>query len=388
MDEHNELDTNSSFLENDVGPVPNIQIPNLRTYKSDISQTVKKDGITTAKILMAEQRRQDIAREESTEASIKKPLNFFALFFGIVLVLGAIGIVGYFGYTKIVKKTFQAITIPPSFLFVFDQEKDIDSSLDNLDIFSSVEKDITDASQMKDETYTDLVFYKTDPTTHAQSRITSSEFFKIYGIQLPTNISRSISKDFVYGLYKTNGKVEPFLVVGLVDFETTYDSMFIWESSLALDIKDLFPVLKDLFDTSKEGTIINPKIENIATSTATSTKVATTTTPVATTTKITATSTKIIAITNATTTATTTPVQVLTPQQEFIRQNELRQNINKTVRFVDIVLYNHGVRGVRDANGNPFFYYTFLDRNKILFAQDPKVVNEINNKIKQVQLVR
>jgi hypothetical protein len=373
MDEKNESDINSSFLKNDTESIPDIQIPNLRTYKSDISQTVKKDNVTTAKILMAEQRRQDIAQAEKAGASFKRPLNFSAVFFGIVLAIGAVFLVGYFGYTKIVKKTFETIVIPPSFLFVFDNEKNIDASLDNLDIFSSVEKNIGDVSQMKDETYTDLVFYKTDPTTKTQTRITSAEFFKLYGVQLPTNISRSISKDFVYGVYKSNGKIEPFLVVGLVDFENAYDSMFIWETSLALDLKDLFPVLKNLFDITKEDTIITPKVEvEIATTTATSTSVATTTTTSATTTVI----------------ATTTPTRVLTPEQEFIRQNELQQNINKTVRFFDMVLYNQSVRGVRDAEGNPFFYYAFLDRNKILFAQDPRVINEINKKTKQVQLVR
>lgn len=382
MDEKNESDINSSFLKNDTEIIPDIQIPNLRTYKSDISQTVKKDNVTTAKILIAEQHRQDIAQEEKAAASFRRPLNFSAVFFGIVLVLCAISLIGYFGYTKIVKKTFETIVIPPSFLFVFDNEKDVDVSKDNLEIFSIVEKNITDVSQMEDGTYTDLVFYKTDLTTNTQSRITSADFFKLYGISLPTNISRSISKDFVYGVYKTDGKVEPFLVVGLVDFENAYDSMFFWESMLTLDIKDLFPVLKDLFDTSKEGTIINPKVEVEATTIATTTNATTT---------VTATTTKTFATTTASTTvvvATTTPVQTLTPEQEFVRQRELQQNINKTVRYIDMVLYNHSVRGVRDAEGNPFFYYAFLDRNKILFAQDPKVVSEINKKMKQVQLVR
>lgn len=372
MDEKKELEKNSESTLTPIEIVPDIEIPTLRTYKSDINQTVNKDKITTAKILIAEQKRKELVQDEKEQVSVKRPLNFVALFFGVLFVVAAIGIFGYFEYSKIVKKTFDAITIPPSFLFVFDDEKYIDASGSTLDTISLVDKNMKEVSNMKDETYTDLVFYKTNPSTKEKIRITSAEFFEIYGVKLPTNIARSTSKDFVYGVYKTNGKTEPFLVVGLVDFENAFDSMFIWENTLALDIKDVFPVLKNLFDISKGSTVITPSVT--ATSTASTTMSASTTSSIST-------STSIIS-------TTTEQVGNFTPEQIVENQTEMVQVINRTIRFVDIVLYNRGVRGVRDSNGNPFFYYSFIDRDKILFAQDPKIVNEINRKIKEKQLVR
>ncbi len=352
MDEQKELEKDSALLEH-TEPVPDIDIPTLRTYKNDINQTVHQDKITTAKILMAEQRKQSISNEKKAEVSVKKPLNLFALIFGLLFSVAGLGLIGYFGYTGIIKKSFETVTIPPSFLFVFDDEKFIDASKDRTEIFEDVEKSIQETSTLKDETFTDIVFFNDSSQSDSNTRISAVQFFDIYQIELPTNIARSISQDFVYGVYKTGGRSEPFLVVGLVDFENTFNSMFIWETTLALDIKDLFPVLKKLFDISNGSTMYTGQ--------------ATTT---------------VIATSTATTTAT------LTPEEEFQKQNELRQVINRTIRFVDIVLYNRDVRGVRDPNGNPFFYYTFVDRNKILFAQDPKIVNEINRKIKEKQLVR
>ncbi len=355
MDEQKELEKNSAPAEH-VEEVPDIEIPTLRTYKSDINRTVHQDKITTAKILMAEQRKESVSKEKKSQTSVKKPGNLFALIFGVLFVAGAIGLIGYFGYTKIIKKTFQAINIAPSFLFIFDDEQFIDASKDRTQVISEVDQTMTEIAQMKDGTFTDIIFTTDDTNTDETVRITSSKFFEIYGIALPTNISRSISQDFVYGVYKTNGRIEPFLVVGLVDFENAFDTMFIWETTLALDIKDIFPVLKNLFDISKRSTIIDTPV--VATSTASTT----------------ITSTSTISASTTATTASSTPIEELSPEEEFQRQNELRQIINRTIRFVDIVLYNRDVRGVRDSNGNPFFYYTFVDRNKILFAQDDPLV--------------
>jgi hypothetical protein len=58
------------------------------------------------------------------------------------------------------------------------------------------------------------------------------------------------------------------------------------------------------------------------------------------------------------------------------------------VRFIDVVFSNKDARVVRDSNGNPLFYYAFIDKTKILFAQNPKVLNEISRKIKEKKLVR
>ncbi len=370
MDELNELEKNSTPIQPQSEIIPDIEIPTLRTYKSDINNTVNKDKITTAKILMAEQRRTDIVKEKAADVSVKKPLNFLATVFGLVFLVAAIGIIIYFGYTKVVQKTFAPITVPASFLFIFDNEKLIDASKDKTEIYSEVDVGLQKIAEMEDGTYTEIVLFKTDPKTKARDRISSFEFFDIYNVQLPTNISRSISGDFVYGAYRTEGKTEPFLVVGLVDFENAYDSMFVWENTLALDIKDVFPVLKNLFDISKRNeTPAVPTILTSATSSASTTKAgATSTTP--------------------TPVASTSTQPELTPEEKFEQQNEMRQVINRTIRFVDIVLYNRDVRGVRDSNGNPFFYYTFINREKILFAQDPVIVNEINRKIKEKQLVR
>jgi hypothetical protein len=358
MDEQKDLLKNSTPSDAAIEPVPEIDIPTIRTYKSDIGGTVNKDKITTAKILMAEQRREDIAKEKSSETSIKRPTNILVLILGIVFLVVAIGLVSYFGYTKIVKTTFEPVTVPASFLFIFDKDKFIDTAKEKREIYIDVEKNIADVSQLQDKTFTELVFFKTDSNTKENIRLTSSEFFDLYDISLPTNIARSISKDFVYGMYRTEGRTEPFLVVGLTDYESMYAGMFVWESTLALDIKDIFPYLKNLFTITKETN--RSSTQEIATTSSSSTA----------------------PVVSATTTET------LAPEQEFQNQDEARQAVNRTIRFIDLVFSNRSVRAARDEKGTPFFYYGFINRDKIIFAQDPMLIGEISQKIKEKSLVR
>jgi len=368
MDEQKEFITNSTPSEPVTEAVPEIDIPTLRTYKGDISNTVNRDKITTAKILIAEQKRETSAQDTALETSIKRPTNILVLVLGVILLVGAVGVIGYFGYSKIAQQVFEPITVPTSFLFVFDEEKFIDTKKEKTEIYSDVEKNIQEVSQMKDETYTDIVFFKTNSETEEDVRISAYEFFGLYDIKLPTNFARSISQDFVYGIYKTNGKLEPFLVVGLVDYENAYSSMFLWESTLALDIKDIFPVLKNLFDiTKRENTVF------LQTSTSTPTSTVSTNSSTST------------SMASSSVQATTT---ILTAEEEFKNQIETRELINRTIRFTDVVFANRDTRAVRDPKGNPFFYYGFINRDKVIFAQDPKLIGEISRKIKEKSLVR
>lgn len=368
MDEQKEVVKNSATPESTTEPLPDIDVPTLRTYKGDISQTVATDSITTSKILMAEQNKKERTEEKTSEVSIKRPTNILILVLGIIFVVAGIAGIGYFGYNKIVNQTFSPITVPTSFLFVFDKEKFIDGTKNKTEIYSDVEKNIQELATLKDGTYADIVIYKNDDKTEEKRRITSADFFSIYDIKLPTNIARSISQDFVYGVYKTNGKLEPFLVVGLVDYENTFSSMFIWEQTLALDIKDLFPVLKNLFDITERE--IAPDLE-VSSTTPSDTLISTKTESFST-----------------TTSSTTTIAEEVTPEQKLLQNEEQREVINRSIRFIDVVFSNKDTRAVRDPNGTPFFYYAFIDREKLLFAQDPKIVGEISRKIKEKSLVR
>jgi hypothetical protein len=232
--------------------IPNIEIPTLRTYKSDVNQTVNQDKISTAKILIAEQNRQRVTQDKNFDTSIKRPTNILVLLLSIVLIVVAIGGIGYFGYKKIVQPIATPPVAPASFLFVFDQQKFVDSTKDLQDVRNNISSYSSELLNSKDGTFVDVIFYKTNTQTKEKTRITAQEVFSLYGITLPTNIARSIGKDFVYGFYKVDGKVEPFLVVGVTEYETFYSSMFNWESTLALDIKDLFPNLYNLYKSNSK----------------------------------------------------------------------------------------------------------------------------------------
>lgn len=362
MNEKNELETNSTSSEPQV---PDIRIPAIRTLKDDVSQTVKKDRITTAKILMAEQHKQQVAEKKESQETVKKTGNAFAVLFGLVFIALSIGIVGYFGYSRVTTPEPVFVNTQDNyFLFVFDQEKLIDSDQPIDEINKLMSQYQIESSQFAPESFTEIVFFKEE--NESTPRLTTLEFFRLFKIPVLTNIIRSVSSEFSYGFYTIEGRAEPFLVVGVVDYENAYANMFTWESTLALDIKSVFPVLRDLFDISKIKGMTNQEEvvqteEPVQTESVSETPV----TPPAT------------EVSTTETPPPTAPVEEVTSE-----------SINRSIRFTDLVLSNYNTRAVRNENGSPFFYYAFIGKDKILFAQNPKLIAEIVKKIKQKQLVR
>jgi len=364
MDEPKDLQNNiPSEKETKLDPFHDVEIPNLRTYKSDISHTVQTDRVTSAKILMSEQRKRELKSAEENATSLKKPTNTFALIFGLLFGIAAIGMLGYFGYSQM-KNTKAPITTFKNeylFAFIFDDQKLIDTSKSKIEIYQNVENILSEAANQKNNTYTDIVFFKTDQETKENERITTAQFFTLYDIALPFTIANSISKDFVYGIYKTSQKAEPFLIVGLVDYENAYDSMFDWEDLLAYDLKAFFPNIQKILNPPVVVNTIAPSANE---ENATSTESATTT--------------------QANTQSASSTEQI--SGEEF--SEPLPEVVRRKVEFTDIVFSNKDTRTARDDNGNPFFYYAFIERDKILFAQDPVLVGEIIRKVKERQLIR
>ncbi len=324
--------------------VPDIEIPTLRTYKSDINQTVHKDKISTAKILIAEQNKKKNEVNQNTDTSIKRPTNIIVLIISIILIVSAILAIGLFGYKKVVQKEIESPQIAPStFLFVFDQQKYIDTSKDAQETRQVFDLNSIDSS--KSNTYIDFIFYKTNG--EEKTRITTQEFLNILDIKLPTNIGNSLGKDFVYGGYVENNKIEPFLILSISQYELLFGNMLNWESTLVLDVKDIFPNLKNIFNSQQNF------IQEIQKGTSTLEEISTTTNIISTSTEI--------------------------------GSNKV---VNRSFRFVDFVLSNTDVRVVRDDAGNIIFYYGFITKNKIIFAQDPKIIGQIKQKLKEKSLVR
>lgn len=358
----NELKQNSDIPESLDMQIPDIDVPALRTLKNDVSETVQKDKITTTKILMAEQNKQRIEEKTQSEDVVKKTGNVFAVLFGIVFIVIAIGLVGYFGYSRITTPSPVFVNTQDNyFLFIFDHEKVIDSAQPLDEINRTINQYQIEASQTPSESFTELVFFKQENETN--TRITTLEFFRLFNIPVITNIIRSVSSEFAYGFYSLEGRAEPFLVVGVIDYENAYANMFSWESTLALDVKSVFPVLQDLFDISKivgvpePEPVIEEEIEEDSEET----------------------------VSEADPPVQAPPVEEATP---VVEPTITPESINRDVRFTDLVLSNYNTRAIRNENGSPFFYYAFIGKDKILFAQNPKLISEIIKKMKQKQLIR
>ena len=199
MDETKDLQNNSLKENTPLDPLFDVDIPTLRTYKGDISNTVQKDKITTAKILISEQKRKEVQGDFESSNSISRPTNKFALVFGVIFGLGALGLLGFFGYTKVINYTpIKEVVTENFFVFAFDEKKYVDISKNKTDVYKSVQIILDEAVTQKSNTYTDIVFYRENPETKQNEQITSAQFFTLYDIKLPSEIAKSISKDLSF----------------------------------------------------------------------------------------------------------------------------------------------------------------------------------------------
>ncbi len=382
MDEKDESQKNPDFFDQDPQKeivAPDIEIPLIRTFKQDVSETVAKDKVTTTKILMTEQRKKDIEAGQKQQDKRRTGTSVISLFFGILFLISAIGVFGYFGYVRI-GSVFVDPVLPQdqNFLFIFDSEKYIDSRMSFEQIDQMLTEYRREISQHAERTYTEIIFVKQGESSQDLQRINTIELFRLFNVPVITNVARAMSSEFVYGMYTTQGRAEPFLVIGLIDYESAYANTLFWESTLALDIRNMFPVLKDLFDIS------NLRIENLVTQEESEESEED---------LVLKDEEGILDIFNDDEEIDDSLVddllnELLEQYGEVEEEQITREIINRGIRFVDVVLANQNTRAVRNENGTPFFYYAFIDRNKILFAQDPIIVGDLIRKIRQRQLVR
>ncbi len=417
MDEKKDLQTNPPLQDAVTDPLPDVRTPAIRTYKSDVHETVGQNKVTTAKILMAEQRKKQTQQDPQATAlpPQKQTGRIFALLFGVLFLLAGVGAIGYFGYGAVVQRVQTAPVAPVEFfLFAFDNQKNIDATQPFIDVLREVESILDEASTQKENSYTEIIFSNPDIQTKESVRITSGQLFTLYNVRLPIAISGAIAKDFTYGTYTTSEGVEPFLVLALADYEGAYDAMFDWERTLALDIQDFFPKVKYYFnpipiqntpaseEVSGQDDVVNENDqESTGTTSQDTTDSAQGTSPAGQTTDQqqgtdiqdtpatpATSSTGLTNATSSTSTSSDTTSDTASNSEIATDATPLDASINRTPTFVDIVLSNRDTRAIRDDNGTPFFFYTFIERDKILFAQNPKLITEIGRKLREKQLVR
>lgn len=352
-------------------PADKVQLNTVRTYKADVNQTVKGDKITTAKVLIAEQKKREKEEAKEDKTSIQNPKNQFKLGFSAVLIGLAIVAILYGTFIFLLPNQTNETVNPieeNNSLIAIDETKlvDVTNRFKN-DVLNDVNQFINFG--FAEGTLNELVLYEISQNQNDSSnkKVSIGTFFGLFEFTPPYVFSRTLTNDYVFGAYRFENENKPFLLIKLADFEGAYDSAFDYEKDLVFDFKEIFGGFLDyqILDQLLENKNILQK--------ATSTSSATTTDEVL----ETATTTEEVA------TSTTPTVESL--DEEILKtQNKIKGYEN----FIDLVLQNSDTRAVLGENSELLFYYTFIDREWLLFANNSEVLKELKRRIREQNLSR
>jgi len=341
----------------------------LRTYEDDVKNAVQKDGITTSRILLAEQHKRQIEQEDFEENSPKSETNIVKIVASIILVLLSVGVIGGGAYYYFQKKSSEIpeqvmILTSNNFIDTEELEKINVNNKTNREVVGEIRKIINSSANMKEDSLKEVKLVRTVVTTENgkefsnEVNLTTPEFMRILEAREPDAITRSLDSKFVIGLHKTKTSVEPFILFKTNDYEISYAKMLEWEWVLIPDIQDIFykklgssqAFIKYEEDEVNDLPLVIENLPEISSST-------------------------VIEATTSESTATIDVATTTTSKYEYRN-------------YKDLILANRDTRAIKATDGNLLFFYSFIDKNHILMTTNIDTMNIVISRLNSAKLVR
>jgi hypothetical protein len=219
--------------------------PIIRTYKSDVEETIQTSHISSINIAMAENRKM-MGQAKQTEIEKKKSgINRNILIISLVLVFG--GALTFFIPQLLLQiqygqKAAPVETVSSKPLMTVDLEEKMNIKDINLNRVSTTLKERVDQSSTKLGQIKNIYLTEGDGT--AEKLITASNFLSLIKANVPSGIQRTLKDQYMFGLYNYNGN-QRFLILKVGEYDTTFSGMLSWEINLWQDFKELFELQSD-----------------------------------------------------------------------------------------------------------------------------------------------
>lgn len=241
----------------------------VRTYMSDMADTVRANEISVIKVALAEQNKH--AREDLYRKAEGTPVNkIFWVIGGMILIAGAVYGSSFLFKEKTKNSTF-APTPKTETIISYDETsniilKDTDNIVEKINIAKKKKGDELNRSGM-------LKFIVLEKEMgQIKERVGVTELFSRLKFSGPSSLVRSLSDSYMIGTYRKNEEnfsPKLFMVFQSKDYEFTYAGMLEWEKTMASDLYDLFEpkttdtkskikerVWKDLIINNKDSRVL------------------------------------------------------------------------------------------------------------------------------------
>lgn len=317
----------------------------VRTYQSDIANTIKNDNVSMIKIALSEKKRQEKKGvfDEAGESDRKNLYIVIGAVFAFLVIAGLIA--GYIYLqserNKVVIQAEQQKVQP---LLYTETVSILNIDQINLaDLFKIIEKDkeaVMELGEMK------AIVLAVGSSTEERA-LTTAEFLTLINSRAPDSLVRSLGSNFMLGVYAFTPR-EMFAVFKVSSYDSAFAGMFEWEPSIESDLGDLFINKKDRVSTDL-GTLSTPQTTGVPAASGTAGQ----------------------ASGSQSSTGAGSPFGILSQR-----------------KFVDKVLSNKDARVLVDTNGKEAMLYTFLDKETLVIATSEKSLKEIIFRLTTGRIVR
>ena len=316
----------------------------LRTYEDDVASFVRDRKISTADMMLAEQKRR---QRQSNEASIglgdgpQKKSSLIKIGLSVFFVALGLGLI-IFSFIQFNLGNKMIALITNKDLVVEDKIKNeakyqiLVNNKSSSKIMEEINKSIISIKEkdIKQITEIELLTTKNTETGEVVEAITTENFIKILGNLSPAELSRSLDKEFFLGVLNLK-KPAPVILFKTNDFNLTYASMLRWENVMASEIGDIFTQIK------KEDSE-NTKVQEIESGT-----------------------------------ESTSSVEEVSGIPTFDPR-----------KFEDVVLLNKDVRAIINSKGEILFFYGFIDNQNLILTTEIDALREIIKRLNAQNLIR
>lgn len=233
----NETPQKSVNVLNKINPKPSI-----RTYKDDIQSAIQASHLSSINIAMAENEKMhskiasDVAAEEKSDSKNSKSKTIFTVSI-LIIVLGIFALAAAYLLNNQSSTVVVQTQILPSLITTeYKDELNINSVVQNRFV-SALSSKINDIQIPVNNIYN---VYITTGTSSAKRLITASDFVTITDLNMPDIIKRTLTTDFMVGMYSFGNGNLPFVIFKTSSFDNTYAGMIEWETYLQKDFTQLF----------------------------------------------------------------------------------------------------------------------------------------------------
>lgn len=325
-------------------------VQTVRTYQSDIANTIKNDNVSMIKVALSEKKRQERrgSMDNTLEENNKNLYLVIAAIIAFIVIAGLIaGYIFLQSQNKAEVAQQEQQKVQPLLYTEVVSVLNIDEININ-DLTKLIEKDreaVMDLGSMKS-------IVLTAGSSTSERQITSEELFNLLNTRAPDGLVRSLNPNFLLGVYAYNTR-EMFLVFNVSSYDSAFAGMLEWEPNIESDIGDLFINKRDQISRNITSLSNTQSGFNLNTS-----------------------STSAINLQGVSSTSTSSTT------------NDSPFGVFSQRKFIDKIVSNKDARVLVDSNGKQAMLYTFLDKQTLVISTSEKSLQEIIFRLTTGRIVR